>query len=112
MTERGCCDRHGKLDLPCESDERCDTYFNYFVRRLGSTVSVRNETCTQSTQSATGSQASSGSLHQRTSQTNDNDGVIDFSSPTVLGLSNPLILRGLDNEWQVRVFYCWCIFQP
>ena len=29
--------------------------------------------------------------------------LIDFSQPTVLGLSNPLRLTGLNNSWQVSI---------
>lgn len=91
-TEPGCCDRYNKFRSPCESDERCDSYFTYFVRRLGSTD--RGENCTQ---------GSSLSEQQGISLPNVDDASIDFSNATVLGLANPLVLRGLDNRWNVSV---------
>ena len=101
--EPGCCDRHGQLGS-CDS-YRCDTYFTYILRALGS--SKTGENCTTADPDNT-------SLHWRqTSLPNINDGRINFSDSTVLGLDNPLTLGGWDNSWNVRNLctHCFKLFQ-
>lgn len=89
----GCCDRHGNLGL-CESEQRCDSYFTYFVRRLDTVGGGEN--CSMSA-------ANANSTNNRiTSQSNIDDADINFNNTTVLGLKNPFTLRGLDDEWNVR----------
>ena len=35
------------------------------------------------------------------SEVNQNDAAIDFSQSTILGLSNPVVIPGLTNDWNV-----------
>ena len=79
----GCCDRHDTMEC---SSFLCDTYFHYCLRSLGS---QEGGEC-----SYFGSVTSSATLDDRP---------IDFSQSTVLGLSNPLILPGLTNQWNVSL---------
>ena len=88
LSEPGCCDRHRNLNL-CTDFQRCDSYFTYHVRRLGSTEGGEN--CTLSR--VTGD--------HRTSRPNFDDANVDFTNATVLGLDNPFTLAGLDNKWNV-----------
>lgn len=87
-TEPGCCDRHGEFE--CVSNKKCDSYFSYFVRRLGSTE--KGENCTL---------AGEASSSQKMSLPNTDDASIDFSDAIILGLENPLVFSGLDDQWNV-----------
>ena len=76
---RGCCDRFRTTD--CSGDLLCDSFFTYCV---GSD----DGGCVDP-------------LQQRTSAVNINDGPVNFSQSTVLGLENPLILQGLTHAYRV-----------
>ena len=89
--EPGCCDLYGELSS-CGDFYRCDTYFMYVLRALGNIETGEN--CTTSN-------SDKHSSSRRISQPNLNDGSTNFSDSIVLGLNNPLILRGLDNIWNV-----------
>jgi hypothetical protein len=65
-------------------DKRCDTFFTYCLRSLGT--------------SGFGCGSSSGSVIQ--SSVNENDAAVDFSQSN---LSNPINLPGLTNDWNVSV---------
>ena len=82
----GCCDRHNTTEC---SNFLCDTYFDYCLRPLGS----KEE----------GAGGCSYSGYIVTPTFNRNDGFINFSQSTVLGLDNPLILPGLTNDWNVSL---------
>ena len=79
----GCCDRHNTTEC---SSFLCDTYFSYCLRALGS---EQGGECSY--------------FGNVMSITNDDDGFIDFSLSTVLGLDNPLILHVLSNYWNVSL---------
>ena len=78
-----CCD--GRQDC-VSGNRRCDTFFTFCLRPLGTTGF------------GCGS-PSSGSEIQ--SEVNQNDAAIDFSQSTFLGLSNPIVIPGLTNDWNV-----------
>ena len=68
--------------------ERCDTFFVFCLRPLGTTGF------------GCGSNTNSGSVIR--SDVNENDATtIDFSQNSFLGLSNPVNLTGLTNNWNV-----------
>ena len=80
-----CCD--GMQMQDCVSgNRRCDTFFTFCLRPLGTT----GRGCDS---------PSSGSEIQ--SEVNQNDAAIDFSQSTILGLSNPIVIPGLTNDWNV-----------
>ena len=74
-----CCDDHEWGDV-CGGNLLCDSYFTYCLRPFGS----KERGC--------------GSVQNWTSTVNENDGWVNFTEDTVLGLSNPLKLPGLMNE--------------
>ncbi len=93
-----CCDSPQGFDgvEPCVRGERCDTYFIYcLMPRFSTTVGCpRNEPG-----------------FFAFSSTSIVDGAdIDFSQPTVLGLSNPFNLTGISTAWGVMIsLLCYCI---
>ena len=91
-SEPGCCDLYGEL-TSCVSNQRCDTYFTYTLRPLDSTQMGNNCSVPDSANHTN---------QTLTSSSNQDDGPLDFNSETVLGLRNPFILHGVDNEWRVR----------
>jgi hypothetical protein len=86
-----CCD--AGTGACTNGDRRCDTFFTYCLRPLGTTEF--------------GCGSSSGSVIQ--SDVNENDAAVNFSQSTVLGLTNPINLPGLTNAWNVSVLVV-CIF--
>ena len=68
----------------CIGERRCDSYFNYCLRSFGD----RELYC-------------SASERRNTSSINSNDGPLNVSQSTVLGLSNPLVLSGLRGAYKV-----------
>ena len=80
----------------CTEGERCDTYFAYcLMPRFSTAVGCpRNEPG-----------------FTAISITNTTDGAdINFSQPTVLGLSNPFNLTGISTTWEVMIsLLCCCI---
>ena len=83
--QMGCCDRHNTTEC---GNLLCDTYFDYCLRSLGSSEK---------------GQVGCSYFGNVRSTANRNDGLIDFSRSTVLGLDNPLILPGLTNDWNVSL---------
>ena len=87
MNQQTCCDSDNTDK--CTSWERCDSFFVYCLRPLG-TVRLGcfdNET-------------------RAVSLSNVNDGPgIDFSLSRVLGLSNPQTFPGLGNAYEVSYLY-------
>ena len=75
----GCCDRHDRSI--CDGGDRCDSYFFYCLRTIGTT----GRNCSY--------------FGSRVSTANMNDGEINFSQSSVLGLENPLQLQGLTNAY-------------
>ena len=67
-------------------DSACNSRFHYCLKPLSDTEG----SC----------------VHGATSGDNNNDNSIDFSSPTFLGLQNPLPLEGLTSQWQVSETCC------
>ena len=97
-----CCDSPQGFNglVPCRGGEHCDTYFAYCLMPRFSTA-VR---CPRNEPGFTA-----------ISTTNTTDGAtIDFSQPTVLGLSNPFNLTGISTTWEVMIIvldYCVIVFQ-
>ena len=78
---RGCCD---EFDITsCFGSDRCDSFFTYCLRTIGST-----------------GRGCSYSGNQR-SDRNTDDRPLDFSQNMVLGLENPIILQGLTETYMV-----------
>ena len=78
----GCCDGTGDCNT---GTRRCDTYFRFCLRPFN-TLSTSRECATTAL----------------TSSHVQDDGLIDFTQPTFLGLDNPLLLSGLSTAWQVK----------
>ena len=85
----GCCDDHAAATC-LSSHLRCDSYFFYCLRTLNSPM---ERGCTYS--------------GSRLSNPNMNDGEINFGQSVVLGLENPLQLRGLTDAYNVS---CLVVF--
>ena len=90
LSDGKCCDSpwlfHSAVP-PCNGVERCDTYFIYCLRPRFSTAT----------------QCPNNEPEYTAVSTNIKDGVaIDFSQPTVLGLSNPFNLTGISTAWEVN----------
>ena len=82
-----CCDNG---DGACTSGgRRCDTFFLFCLRPFGTEIGCDSN-------------------HDIVMQSNNtnNDGSIDFSQGTFLGLSNPLVFQGLNNSWNVS-YHAW-----
>ena len=83
-----CCDSDNTNE--CMGQERCDSYFVYCLRPLG-TVDIMG--CPNNEMSTV-------------SLSNEDDGSgIDFSLSRVLGLRNPQIFPGLGNAYEVSYLY-------
>ncbi len=77
------------VELGCTEGERCDTYFAYCLMPHSSTA-VR---CPRNEPGFTA-----------VSTTTIVDGAdINFSQPTVLGLSNPFNLTGISTAWEIMI---------
>ena len=86
-----CCDGGSG---PCTNgNKRCDSFFTYCLRPLG--------TSGFNCGSSSGSEIQSG--------VNWNDAAVNFSQSTVLGLTNPINFPGLTNDWNVSIFIV-CMF--
>ena len=86
-TTHSCCDDFSRFSNCDGMNRQCDSYFIFCLRPFGSrrvTYDCRN-------------------LYNDTRMTsvNDNDGPVDFTSSTVLGLENPFLLPGLTEEYEV-----------
>lgn len=82
---RGCCDDWE--ESYCGGGLRCDTYFQYCLRPLGSPQTDKN--CQ--------------GHPQITSSTAMDGGIINFAHSMVLGHSNPFFLNSSDTMWMVRL---------
>ena len=85
MNRQTCCD--GDDTNKCTDRERCDSYFIYCLRPLG-TVDF-------------GCRENEGSLRAISATNEDDRPGIDFSLSKVLGLSNPQIFPGLGDVYEV-----------
>ena len=85
LANPGCCDNFDRT--VCMGFDRCDSYFIYCLRAIGST----GRNCSY--------------FGTKVSSANTNDGPIDFSQSSVLGLENPLQLQGLTDAYTVRVLH-------
>ena len=81
-----CCD--GK-SFVCTGSNLCDSYFIYCLRPFG-----------DDRQPPVGCSRSSNE-YRNTSSINTDDGHLNFSEGTVLGLNNPQILSGLEDPYEV-----------
>ena len=81
FADPGCCDTF--TTATCTGGLRCDSFFYYCLRTIGSV----GRNCSY--------------FGNRTSAANIDDGQIDFSQSTVLGLQNPLQLQGLTDTYTV-----------
>ena len=82
LADGNCCDYS---NLQC-AVPGCDNVFYYCLRTIGSYSS--RERCNGGMMSP---------------YINNNDSPLNFSQPIVLGLPNPLPLRGLTREWTVSI---------
>ena len=101
VSEGQCCDSPWGFNgvVPCRGGERCDTYFIYclILRASTATECSNNELTTRSNVIWNGAD-------------------IDFSQPTVFGLSNPFNLAGITTTWEVIIktitvfqfVFCYC----
>ena len=80
-----CCDPPNSAQQSCATGDRCDSVLLYCLRAAG--TSRTNLDCLYN--------------GSRTSTVNSDDASLDFSSDTVLGLPNPLVLEGLTTTWTV-----------
>ena len=85
----GCCDDFDELES-CEDEVRCDNYFRYCLRPYATPAETLG--CT------IGDVITS---NRPTSNNFDRD--TDFSGSRVLGLDNPLSIRGAGSQWQVSL---------
>ncbi len=81
-----CCDPNNGGG--CNGGERCDTYFIYCLL-------PRFSTATECPNTAPGFTA--------VSSVSRDGADIDFSQPTVLGLTNPFNLTGITTAWEVTI---------
>ena len=83
FADPGCCDFYDRTICTRQVNYRCDSYFFYCLRTIGH--SGRN--CSY--------------FGNRTSDSNLDDGLINFNLSSVLGLENPLQLQGLTDVYAV-----------
>ena len=81
---RSCCDDFSRNDQCTEGDRECDSYFIYCLRPFG-TSNAQEGGCSN--------------FEKMVSSVHTDDGMIDFSQSEVLGLDNPLHLRGLRDDY-------------
>ena len=80
---RGCCDNFESTS--CSGSSLCDSFFIYCLRAVGST----GRGCSY--------------FGNRISNVNVDDGSLNFSQSTVLGLENPTVLQGLTDTYTVYI---------
>jgi hypothetical protein len=87
----------------CTGFRRCDNVFFCCVRPLG-TPTQTLQTISEDVESTIGSRRRELQCIQATvfqSSPNDNSAFIDFSSPSFLGIPNPMEFEIGDSEWEV-----------
>ncbi|XP_064402091.1 neurogenic locus notch homolog protein 2-like isoform X2 [Halichondria panicea] len=86
VSEGQCCDSPWGFNgvVPCRGGERCDTYFIYCLLPHSSTAT----------------ECSNNELTTRSNVIWNGGADIDFSQPTVFGLSNPFNLAGITTTWE------------
>ena len=89
-----CCDSFDTDN--CSGDEMCDSYFTYCLRPFGS-VQLTPPRC-------------STDEYRGISTVNRDDRSLNFSQSTVLGLSNPQMLSGLEGPYNVCYFHNFSIY--
>ena len=87
-----CCDSFETED--CSNDRQCDSYFIYCLRPVN--TSSIEEGCS--------------GFENIMSNSNRNDGPVNFQNNIVLGLPNPLLLPGLTDNYTVGEFYFLQLF--
>ena len=87
-----CCDDYGSNRDCDRSDRACDSYFIFCLRTFGT---QREEYDCQTFYNDT-----------KVTSVNVNDGPLDFTNQTVLGLENPFMLPGLTEDYKVSYFSC------
>lgn len=92
----GCCDRFGNIGT-CRGQDRCDFTFYYCLRPFGTATPVNTTHPTR---------CGSHDRFGKVSGVNVDAAELDFSKSTVLGLPNPLPLRGLTLDWMVKLNVC------
>ena len=80
FVDPGCCDHHDR-SICTSNGDRCDSFFIYCLRTIGSTG-----ICSY--------------FGNQMSLVNPEDGIIDFNQSLVLGLDNPLQLQGLTDAYE------------
>lgn len=90
-----CCDNPYNT-RSCKNNERCDSYFKYCLKPFDE-VRLNQSRCLTNQKSAT------------TLGYNHNDGPLNFSQNTVLGLDNPLNLTSLEDAYNVSHLYTFSV---
>ena len=83
-----CCD--DATATVCSGSDLCDSYFIYCLRPFG-----------DARQPTEGCSSTNEVEYRSMSYSNPDDGHLDFSQSTVLGLDNPQVLSGLRGAYQV-----------
>lgn len=91
----GCCD-HFSNTRTCTGIERCDNTFYYCLRDFG-TVSSLN--------TAGSERCGNNDRYAKLSGVNTDSAPLNFSQDTVLGLPNPIPLRGRTSTWAVSIYH-------
>ena len=86
FADAGCCDDFVLTEAVCTNGRRCDTFFIYCLRTIGSA----------------GRNCPYFGAKMSTANTND-ELIIDFNQRSVLGLDNPLQLQGLTDAYTVSL---------
>ena len=90
-TRTRCCDNFNATATVCSGSDLCDSYFIYCLRPFGDArQSPGPEGCSNETIE-----------YRSTSLFNPDDGHLNFSQSTVLGLDNPQVFPGLRGPYQV-----------
>ena len=83
-----CCDSYDTDN--CSGDDLCDSYFSYCLRPFGEARQNSSNRCSPNEVS-----------YRARSESNNNDGSLNFSQSRVLGLNNPQNFSGLDTAYNV-----------
>ena len=89
MNMHSCCDDFRKFEDCNLSDCACDSYFIFCLRTFGTVRQEQSYNCQENYQ---------GTI---VTSVNVDDGPINFTNKTVLGVENPFLLRGLTEDYNV-----------
>ena len=92
MNTHSCCDNFGKFGDCNRPDRACDSYFIFCLRTFGTQREILYNYCQENYNGT------------RLTSVNVNDGLLNYTNKTVLGLENPFLLPGLTEEYKVSSF--------